>query len=115
MASKAECGKCGRPLWECADHERLWYPQRQVCYVTMEREAAESAYDALHEDRPYHDGTFRSWVKDRSRSHPHHYRDGVTVYVTPVDHAPWDEFTTRESASPLPPDEPQPSDPGGTG
>lgn len=70
----------------------------------MEREAADRAYEALHEKRPFHDGTFTSWVAEASRSHPYHFRDGVTVYVADEDAAPWDEFTTRESASPLPSD-----------
>lgn len=70
----------------------------------MEREAADRAYEALHEKRPFHDGTFTSWSEHASRSHPYHFRDGVTVYVTDEDQAPWDEFTTRESASPLPSD-----------
>lgn len=80
----------------------------------MEREAAELAYEQIHDARPYHDGTFTSWAEEASRAHPYHFRSGVTVYVTAEDHAPWDEFTTRESASPLPPGAPT-SDPGGTG
>lgn len=70
----------------------------------MEREAADRAYERIHEKRPFHDGTFKSWAEEASESHPYHFRDGVTVYVADEDQAPWDEFTTRESASPLPSD-----------
>lgn len=66
----------------------------------MEEQAASRAYAHLHEDRPYHDGSFRSWAKDASPSHPYHYSDGVRVVVTAKDYNPGDLFTTRENAAP---------------
>lgn len=58
----------------------------------MERAAAEWRYSKLHEDAPYHDGTFSSWSKDRSTSHPYSAHDGVTLWVAETDLAPHDHF-----------------------
>lgn len=69
----------------------------------MERAAADARYAALHEDAPYHDGSFSSWAEQRSPSHPYHYSEGVTVGVAERDLAPWDKFTTEVSASPVKP------------
>lgn len=49
-------------------------------------------YDAKHAERPYHDGEFESWSKERSPMHPYHYRDGVTVWAHDVDLTPDDKF-----------------------
>jgi hypothetical protein len=67
----------------------------------MEREAASRAYAELHSERSFHDGTFTSWAKERSRSHPYHFGDGVSLWVADQDAAPWDEFTTKVNASPV--------------
>ncbi|MGH3996674.1 MAG: hypothetical protein ACRDTJ_04345 [Pseudonocardiaceae bacterium] len=99
------CSECGRPASECSDPERSHYPFRRVCYVTMERRAAETLYAELHEKEPYHNGTFASWSKDRGPSHPYHFNDGVSVGVTDRDVTPWDTFTTQRNASPTPPTE----------
>lgn len=70
----------------------------------MEREAAQAALGALRgEDAKWHDGTFTSWRKDRSASHPYPAGAGEYVHVADVDVAPWDEFTTKLDASPVPP------------
>ena len=69
----------------------------------MEREAASAMYAKLHEDAPYHDGSFRSWAKERSQSHPYHFGDGVTFGVAAEDIAPHDKFTTEVDASPVAP------------
>lgn len=95
------CRDCGNPLDECTDPKRVWYPYRRICYATMEREAAEAAYTALHEAAGFHDGTFTSWVKDRSDSHPYAAASGVAISVAKRDVAPHDEFTTDRDASPL--------------
>lgn len=58
----------------------------------MESAAANDRYESKHKDRPYHDGSFKSWAKDRSRQHPYHFRDGVTVWVHDVDLSPDDDF-----------------------
>lgn len=67
----------------------------------MEKASAEFRYARLHEDAPYHDGTFTSWAKEQSTSHPLHYSAGVTIWVAQVDIAPHDEFTTDAQASPI--------------
>ena len=71
----------------------------------MERSAANSAYAKLHEKAPYHDGTFRSWAKEWSPTHPYHYNDGVSIGVSDRDLTPHDAFTTKADASPLPPED----------
>lgn len=67
----------------------------------MEREAASARFAELHSERPFHDGTYTSWAKERSRSHPYHFGDGVTIWAADMDAAPWDEFTTSVDASPV--------------
>lgn len=102
---QATCSDCGRPLDECSDPERVHYPFRSVCYVSMNLEAAGAAYDALHKDQPWHDGTFKSWREERSASHPYHYTHGVKFGIADHDMAPWDAFTTDVNASPEKPAE----------
>lgn len=68
----------------------------------MEVQAANRRYDELHEDRPYHDGSFTRWAKEPSRQTPYHYRDGVSVWVAPVDLSPDDNFLTDAKAVPTP-------------
>lgn len=97
------CPDCGNPVEGCSDPERPWFPWRRVCYATMEREAADAMYAALHEDVPFHDGTFTSWAKDRSHKHPYRFSEGVTIGVASTDLAPHDLFTTEKNASPVPP------------
>ncbi|HEY9353474.1 MAG TPA: hypothetical protein VIP28_09500, partial [Nocardioides sp.] len=97
------CKHCGNPISECSDPETDYYPFRFVCYATMEREAANAAYADLHEDAPFHNGTFTSWAKERSKRHPYRYNDGVTITVAGHDPTPWDKFTTEVNASPAPP------------
>lgn len=101
--SRLECSDCGLPIEECSDPARKFYPYRRVCYATMERQAASEAYHALHEERPYHDGTFQSWAAKRSASHPYHFEAAVTIGVATTDLAPWDHFTTKRNASPVAP------------
>lgn len=52
----------------------------------------ERRYNALHEKEPWHDGTFESWRKDYSASHPYHYLDGVGLWVSTDDLTPDDDF-----------------------
>lgn len=40
----------------------------------------------------YHDGTFTSWTKNRSSTHPYHYRDGTSYWVSKYDLTPDDEW-----------------------
>lgn len=58
----------------------------------MAAQAANRQYDALHEAKPFHDGTFTVWTKERSEATPFHYRDGVTIWVSPDDLTPDDDF-----------------------
>lgn len=97
--------ECGLPYAECGDPERLFYPVRFVCYASMEQAAARGRYDDLHAGKPFHDGTWRSWSEKRSASHPYRYDDGVHISVASSDLAPWDDFTTNRSASPVRPPE----------
>ena len=70
----------------------------------MEREAAAAAVASLRgEDANYHDGTFTSWAKERSASHPYPAGAGEAIGVADRDLTPWDEFTTKLDASPIPP------------
>lgn len=66
----------------------------------MERDAAEAAYNELHTDLGWHDGTHTSWAEKRSASHPYPSTAGLAIGVAERDVAPWDEFTTRVDASP---------------
>lgn len=45
-------------------------------------------YDQRHEEQPFHDGTFKSWAGNRSSSHPYHFRDGVSIWVSKFDLTP---------------------------
>ena len=88
----------------CSNPNRTLYPFRRICYATMEREAAEAAYQALHGEKAgWHDGTFTSWAAERSPSHPYPAMAGVSIGVAATDLTPWDRFTTQRDASPVPP------------
>lgn len=54
--------------------------------------AAKRTYEALHEKRPFHDGTFRSWREKPTELHPYHYNDGVRIWVSGYDLTPDDDF-----------------------
>lgn len=58
----------------------------------MELAAAQWRYSQMHEDRPYHDGTFTKWAKERSAKYPYHADDGVTIWVAETDLNPHDHF-----------------------
>lgn len=92
------------PISECPDDERDWFPQRSICWPTAQLEAAKRLFALLHEEQPYHDGTFQRWAKEPSAAYPFHYGDGHRFYLTPSDIAPWDEWTTDVNASPDKPD-----------
>lgn len=67
----------------------------------MELVAANAQYAKLHEKRPYHEGGFKTWAKERSSKHPYRYDEGVHIYLAPTDLNPGDEFLTEEDANPL--------------
>lgn len=104
--AELECSDCGRPVSECSDPARKFYPFRRICYATMEREAADAAYQALHDEESgaaFHDGTFTRWAGKRSASHPYAANAGVTIGVADRNLAPWDRFTKDRDASPVEP------------
>ena len=114
---QARCPHCGRDRAECSDPEKVWYPQREVCYATMESEAAKAKWAALHEARPWHDGQWRTWAEKRSDSHPYHRDHGLTIGVHDTDLRPDDKFLTHESWGPdqkpaLPDELVEPDEPG---
>lgn len=94
------CDRHGVPKSVCHDPERTWFPARVVDYMAMEADAAQRAYQKLHEAKPYHDGTFTDWAEHRSSSKPYHYSDGVTIFAAPFDFSPGDDFTTDIAAQP---------------
>lgn len=95
-----QCPKCGRPASQCTDATTVWYPQRLVCFATMEQQAAEASYERLHEKAPWHDGTFTDWVEKPDRQHPYHFKFGVQVFAAEVDLDPGDSFTVDPKAQP---------------
>ena len=94
-ALEAERHDCGHPHSVCSDPDKDWFPQRTVCYPTMERMAAVARYERLHEDLPYHDGTFSSWRKKPDDEHPYHFQWGVSVWVAEKDWSPDDDFLSN--------------------
>lgn len=103
---QATCPDHGVPFEECADPEQPWYAYRRVDYAAMELEAAQFAYEEKHKDLEWHDGTFQSWSKVRTAEFPYRFDMGVRVGVARTNLAPWDEFTTKVDASPVPPSRP---------
>jgi hypothetical protein len=85
----------------CSDPERSFYPQREICYATMEREAANAKWEALHKDRPWHNGIWSSWGQERSTGHPYFRDHGVRIGVTAdSDLRPTDTFLSKENCGP---------------
>lgn len=68
----------------------------------MIRSAAQARYDALHKEMPFHDGSFTTWAKERTSETPFEMNEGVTVGVADEDLHPWDDFTKKVDASPVP-------------
>lgn len=65
----------------------------------MELDRANRRWAELHEERPFHDGTFTHWADKPDRAHPFHFNDGVRILVvTGEDPSPEDEFLEVESA-----------------
>ena len=90
---KAEtCEAHGGPRSECPDAQRDWFPQRHVCYVEMQLDAAKRRYSELHKEKPFHDGTFTHWSEKPSRLYPFHFMDGVTIWLSPSELNPDDKF-----------------------
>lgn len=86
------CPYHGGPRDECPDDDRDWFPQRDICWPAAQLEAAKRLYALIHEDAPYHDGSFKRWAKKPSRDYPFHYSDGVTIRLARTDEKPDDDF-----------------------
>lgn len=64
----------------------------------MQLKGAERLYGLLHEEQPFHDGSFRSWAKSPSTSHPFHYLDGVSIWLSPTELDADDDFLSGVSS-----------------
>lgn len=89
-----QCSRHGGPLSECVDEDADWFPQLSICHPTRQLAAAQALFDQIHKDAPYTDGD-DNWSKERTADHPYHYRDGVTIWVSKVDHGLGGEFLGR--------------------
>lgn len=87
-AERETCKFHHGPVSECDDDERDWFPQMVVCWPSAQLAAAQALYADQHMERPYHDGSFQSWSKERTRAYPFHYRDGVSMYLAPIEMDP---------------------------
>ncbi|RNL66239.1 hypothetical protein EFK50_01025 [Nocardioides marmoriginsengisoli] len=58
----------------------------------MNEAAAKRRYEALHKERPFHNGDFRNWSAEATPATPFHYLDGVDISVAEVDLNPTDDF-----------------------
>lgn len=67
----------------------------------MAQASAQARWEALHEDAPYHDGSFTSWDKKRNAGHPFHRDEGVRIWVAPVDLSPDDHFLDESEGDPF--------------
>lgn len=71
----------------------------------MQLAAARRKYDRIHEDRPYHDGTFSRWAEKASDDFPFHYADGVSIRLAETDENPDDLFLGGQIESVVEPGE----------
>ncbi len=58
----------------------------------MERMSSAARYADLHEEQPFHDGTFTQWSDKRTAVTPVHFNEGVTIWVADEDLSPHDHF-----------------------
>lgn len=84
----------------CSDPEGIFYPQRDVCYASMEREAANAKWARMHEDRPWHNGSWTSWESKPSAGHPYHRDHGLVIGVAVTDLRPDDTFLSEVNCGP---------------
>lgn len=81
-----------------------------MCQPAAQLAAAKRLYDLLHEDAPYHNGAFERWRKEPDRDSPFHYWDGVTIWLSPVELAPDDQWLSPSVAEQAPGDEDEAAD-----
>lgn len=60
-------------------------------------------YAELHEDQPYHDGSFLVFGEKATPLTPFHVEDGLSIYLSEVDDNPDDDFLTNKFAQPARP------------
>lgn len=88
----------------CSDPETVWYPQREVCFATMAKKAAEKRTAVLRDEKNahWHDLTFKKWGPKRDPANDLIYEAGwgETVYAAAVDIDPDDAFTADVYAQP---------------
>lgn len=58
----------------------------------MARAAVQRAFDRKHEEKPYHNGAFEDWRAEPDATHLWHYQDGVTLWLSPYDLTPDDDW-----------------------
>lgn len=79
MEYEAEtCPKCGNLRVICSDPTRPWYPQRHICYATADVAANNRRWEAKHENAKPVDWRLPT--------------DGTTVWVSPENLTPDDDF-----------------------
>lgn len=98
-----ERGRCkfhGGPHEECGDDQRVLYPQRSICWPSAQLAVAERLFSMLHEEKPFHDGSFTVFMEKASEMTPFHVGDGLSFYMSERDDDPDDEFLTDKFAKP---------------
>lgn len=58
----------------------------------MQLAAINAMYDDHYKGREYHDGTFTVFLEKRTALTPFHVREGVTLWLSPHDLSPDDDF-----------------------
>lgn len=91
-ADQLVCGICGNLREDCADPNAARYPQRHKCYAKREQEAADRLYGEKHKDKPFTNRAETRWAEKPDPQTPFHFRDGVRIFVAPVDLDPDDHF-----------------------
>ncbi|WP_370246901.1 hypothetical protein [Nocardioides sp.] len=107
---RGDCPECGMPRELCEDPEQVWYPQRRVCHKTMQEKAARRRYADIHGEgtgAQWHDGRFQNWSEEQTAKTPFHADDGVTIFATPFDLNPDDDFLTAPAGVVRPPRKPR--------
>lgn len=103
MEQQEKCPDCGGDPKDCGDATLIRYPQRHVCYITVDREALNWQYDQTYEGL-FHDGTFTKWSEERTEEFPNTARDGVTLWVSSLEIDKHREWLVRpKDIKPAPP------------
>ena len=68
----------------------------------MQLRAVEQLYLQLHDEAPFHDGSFKRWSKKRSFDFPYRADEGVAFWLAETDVNPDDDFLGRGLAAEQP-------------